>query len=91
MRTTPFCRFLPGLKVVLSELVIIAVSFIALSAHGQQNGSPGSGFVIEGIRPEPVAQPADPEAIPRFEEATAVATPAPPLRAQPLTGEEAGA
>lgn len=91
MRTTPFCRFLPGLKVVLSELVIIAVSFIALSAHGQQNGSPGSGFVIEGIRPEPAPQPADPEAIPRFEEATAVATPAPPLRAQPLSGEEVGA
>jgi penicillin-binding protein 2 len=67
----------------------LAVLFSSPTNRAQENeGAPG-GFVIEGLQAQPVAEPVDLEAIPRFEDAPAMPVAAPTLRAMPV--EEAGA
>ncbi len=88
MRIKPCTRISPGFGIVPVAL-FLTVFLVGTKIHAQEgNGSPG-GFVIEGLQAEPVAEPVDPEAIPRFEDAPALPQAAAPLRAMPI--DDAGA
>lgn len=80
---------MPPTRGLAPVALMLAVLFSSPTNRAQENdGAPG-GFVIEGLQAQPVAQPVDLEAIPRFEDAPAMPAAAPALRAMPV--EEAGA
>lgn len=80
---------MPSTRGLTPVALMLAVLFSSPTNRAQENdGAPG-GFVIEGLQAQPVAEPVDLEAIPRFEDAPAMPAAAPALRAMPV--EEAGA
>ncbi|NLT69401.1 MAG: hypothetical protein GXX91_01740 [Verrucomicrobiaceae bacterium] len=90
MRTQPCLRHTPGFGIVPAVFVLAAL-LVGTGLRAQQvpqGATAPGGFVIEGLAPEPVAEPIDLEAIPRFEEAPALPPPA-PIRAMPI--DDAGA
>jgi penicillin-binding protein 2 len=88
MRTKPSTRISPGFGIVPVAL-FLTVFLVGTKIHAQEGNSSPGGFVIEGLQAEPVAEPVDPEAIPRFEDTPALPQAAAPLRAMPI--DDAGA
>lgn len=81
---------MPPTRGIATVALLVAVLHASPAVRAQEdNGSPG-GFVIQGLQAQPVAEPVELEAIPRFEDApTQLPTALPALRAMPV--EEAGA